>query len=170
MIMKEKIKHRIHQFNTFLNKPIAVIIVLLVLFAYFAYGNAQFSKDNRTLIENTKQSVDLGNKTITNLQQGILDLLASNDRQTRYLGCLLAIQGRNDIVVSQDVQAQCEKMSNNLGLGDVTKPTTNEQSKKSQDTNNPSTSVTPSNPSKPDEPSPKLLNCKVDFFNFHIGC
>lgn len=121
--MNDRLKWGIHNANRLLNQPLTIVAVLLLLFAYFALGNAHFEQENRQLLTNTKQSVDNSNTIIKNLQQAVKDLKTDNEHQTRYIACLLALQGRPDLV-PMDVQDQCTKMSLNVALDDVTNTTT----------------------------------------------
>jgi hypothetical protein len=130
--VKDRTQRSIHWINQLLNKPVSVIVVLLLLFAYFAYGNAQFQRDNRTLIQNTSQTSKNTNTIIKNLEKAVSSLKSDNERQTRYIKCLLAINGR---IVDDAVDAQCQKMADNIGVGDVTKTTLNQTPEPNNQTN-----------------------------------
>lgn len=157
--MKESTRLRIHRFNVFLDTPMAVLIALVLLFGYFAVGNIRFERENQHILQSTKDTLDNTSTIIKNLQQAVNDLKADNQRQTRYISCLLALQGRGDLV-APDVQNQCEKMSSNVGINDVTK------------TPAPQASQTPAaqTPTNQNQGADVKARCKVDFLFLHIGC
>lgn len=124
--MNNKVKRAIHHTNIFLAKPISVAVILLFLFLYFAYANIQFQKDNQVLLKNTKQSVDNSQTIIKNLETAVADLKADNERQTRYIGCLMAVHGQGN-QVSDDVKSQCSVMSSGIDITDVTRPNNSTQ-------------------------------------------
>lgn len=170
--MKEMTKHYIHRFNAFLSTPVAVLIALVLMFGYFAVGNYHFEKENQQLIANTKKSVDNSSTIIKNLQQAVKDLKTDNEHQTRFISCLLALQGRPDLVAA-DVQAQCTKMSSHVDLQDVTRvkaTSTQPQTTPVSTTQSAPVENKPSPDNSTPASSPKVLDCKVDVLFVHIGC
>lgn len=116
--MKEDKKHFVRKVNQFLNRPLVALLAFMLLFGFYAYGNAQNQKDNRILLENTKVIIERLEKQNKALRAGVEELKADNARQTRFIGCLLAIHGEGTLV-SDGVREQCEKMSNGVEIDDV---------------------------------------------------
>jgi len=90
--MKKTTKRVIFRVNRWLNKPTTVILILALLFAYFAYGNAQFNKVNQQLLRDTSSSVQNTERIIKDLQTAVTDLKADNGQQTLIL-CKIIISG-----------------------------------------------------------------------------
>lgn len=157
MTMEQRTKRIIHNTNQFLNRPITVIIVLLILFGYFAYGNAQFQKDNRTIINQTNKSaanseiiVNQLKKVLCenipqkdcNLSQAVAQLKMNNDEQTILL-CKLFLSG-NAQLNSEDaseVEAICKARIKSFSNGSTTPASTDTSSQDSPQTK--STNQTP---------------------------
>lgn len=133
--MKHSLKLRIHYLNQLLNKPIVVIIILVLLFAYFAIGNAHFEKENRELLTNTNTAVAQLNQLLCkgipqnkcDLAEAVSELEANSAanteklaRQGREIECLVAFVGANT-PIDPSVRAQCQKMAGNVGLDDVSR-------------------------------------------------
>lgn len=189
MTMKQHSKRLVHNTNQFLNRPIAVIIVLLLLFAYFAYGNYRFQNENRVLLENTNKTTQNTNDIVhgqTDILNAIKKLandtkLDSNEK-TNIIICMLQVP------VSQrtnDLQAQCRKQVESQLTNQVTGPSFSGDSStptsvspprtptSSATKPNPPTSVTqnPTPPSSTVKPvTPKLFNCSINLLGLHLDC
>lgn len=118
--MKQRLRIFIHDANVFLSRPLVIVAILIVLFSYFAYGNVKFERENQQIIKNTNQAVDNGNAILKAQAQQLQDIKSENEQLKRYVSCLLAIHGQGNLV-DNNVQAQCEKMSQAVTFPDVTK-------------------------------------------------
>lgn len=173
--MNQRVKWNIHKFNNFLGKPQAVIITLFILFLYFAYGNAQFQRTNRVLLEQTK-SASQNTQTIVSKQDqtlaAIKQLTLDNKLSSKQLGdtiiCMLKIPvaDRTDDTATQCRQeVQAEDTAANSGSISGT------QTGQSSSAATPITSAeTPPTTTTPVSVDKVLPNCAVDILFLHIGC
>lgn len=189
MTMKQQSKRLIHNTNQFLNKPIAVIIVLLLLFVYFAWGNHQFQAQNRTLLLNTNKTTQNTNDIVhgqTDILNAIKKLandtkLDSNEK-TNIIICMLQVPVA---MRTNDLQNQCRKQVESQLTNQISGPIFSGSSSKSNNTSTPSVLTSPrgesntptpvsQNPTTPSTPVPatprKLLNCDIDLPGLHLGC
>lgn len=82
----------------------------------------------------------------------------SNDRQTRYIQCLLAAHGESQFV-GTGVENQCAKMANNVTLEDVTKPQNSDIQTTTSSTND------TQNPTPPTPPQRSFISPAIDVIN-----
>lgn len=104
--MRTRAKRVIHRFNIFLSRPIVVIFTLLILFAYFAYGNAQFQKDNRVLLTNTFSIVAKQDQTLDAIKSLSLDNKLSSKQLGDTIICMLLVPVSER---TPDTQESCRK-------------------------------------------------------------
>lgn len=114
--MKRYIQRAILYSNRFLNQPVTIVIVLILLFIYFAIGNSKFDQQNRDILNDTHHTVDqtkaIAEDTkdiIKNLESAVTDLKADNARQTLIIQCLLVVHGESQFVTDDAAQA-CAKI------------------------------------------------------------
>lgn len=185
MITKQRIKRLIHNTNQFLNRPIAVIIVLLLLFAYFAWGNFQFQNQNRTLLENTNKTTQNTNDIVhgqTDILNAIKKLandtkLDSNEK-TNIIICMLQVPVA---LRTDNLQDQCRKQVESQLSNEVAAPTVTASPTKPPApavvTTPAAKTPTPSPPTTTPTPSPtvppvfeRLFSCHIDILGLHITC
>lgn len=106
-----KIGKAINWTNRFVSRTITVVAVLLLLFVYFALGNAKFQKDNRFILNDTAKAVHNTEVIIMDLQEAVDNLKADNARQTLIIQCLLVVHGETQFVSSEAAQA-CQVIQN----------------------------------------------------------
>lgn len=113
MKLTEKHKRRIHSINMFLNRPIAVIIVLLALFAYFIYSNHTYQAQNRQLLISANNNTMSTNKVVkgqTDILNAIKQLASDskldNNVKTNIIICMLQVPVAQR---TTDLQEQCRK-------------------------------------------------------------
>lgn len=124
--MKHDMKVRIHRLNQALNKPISIILVLLLLFAFFAAQNAQFQKDNRTIIEQTQISAENTNTIVgqlkkvlcedipasqCNLSKAVAELKEDNRVKNNIIICMLQVPQPQRVPVEENCRKQAETTS-----------------------------------------------------------
>lgn len=96
--MKARIKRYIHNTNAFLERPIAVILIIALLFFYFAIGNIRFERENHKLIVSTNATTQNTNDIVhgqTDILNAIKKLandtkLDSNEK-TNIIICMLQV-------------------------------------------------------------------------------
>lgn len=111
--MKDQHKLAIHRLNGLLNSPKAVIVVLILLFIFFAQGNVKFEKENQQLLKSTNQTTQNTNNIVkgqTDILNAIKKLandtkLDSNEK-TNIIICMLQVPVAQR---TTDLQEKCRK-------------------------------------------------------------
>lgn len=88
-------------------------------------------------------------KILDQLQESTNILQASNDRQTKYIQCLLAAHGESQLIGS-DVEAECTRIINNTVINITPDDASNPQT--------PTATQAPVQPSTPTPPQPPQRN------------
>lgn len=109
--MKEKHKVRLHRINTFLDRPIAVIITLVLLFVYFLVSNHAYQAQGRRLLESTNDNTKSTNQVVKGqsdilqaIKQLALDTKLDNNEKTNIIICMLQVPVAQR---TTDLQEQC---------------------------------------------------------------
>lgn len=89
--MKYTIKRAIHNTNSILDKPITIIVVLLILFAYFAYGNFQFQKNNQNILLGIASIQKKQDQSLQAIKDVTTDTRLTAERQTAIIICMLQV-------------------------------------------------------------------------------
>lgn len=126
---------RIVKANQFLGKPLTMLIIIAILilfvFVYFVIDNKRIiretnasARDAAIAAEQSRIASQNSEIIIANQQRDIDTLKAEIAKGNRFTACLLAVHDAGEFV-QEDVATQCERMSENVGLEDVTRqPTT----------------------------------------------
>ena len=167
-----KIKNGIIRLSKWLNQNTGLILIGILIF--FGASILQFQSDNQKLLENTKTSVDNSQLILKNQEESLRVLQADNKvlrddvaQLKRFTACLLAAHGANG-EIAQDVEAQCEKMSFNVGIEDVkkTEPANPVPQNNSADPqSSPQPAPNEPQPEAPPEPQPSIIRQIINFIN-----
>lgn len=134
-----------------------IIAVALIVIGFFVALLLFQSQANQKLLENTKASAENTETIISNQQADLKTIKDEIARLKRFNACLLAVHGQQQLL-DEEVEAQCEKMSNGVGIEDVTSrsPTAPPESTPPEETNQgqqKNQSSSNGNPEEPPEPS-----------------
>ena len=145
-----------------LNKNTGLILIGILIF--FGASILQFQSDsqslqsgNQKLLENTSTTVSQLKRVLCeeipqeqcNLSQAVAEIKEDNKTLKRYISCLLAAHGQEE-QIDPNVETQCEKMSANVDLQDVTRSNTApESSNQNTNTNNKSATSQEENKQQP---------------------
>lgn len=156
---------QIHRLNAWFSKPIAVIIVLLVMTIFFGYRVSEAQRQNREILRDTHQLVEDSRVSIKHLQTIIEaqkitvdELKADNANQTKLIACLLIIHGENT-AISEAGRAECENTIRDPSFATPTEqpstpPPTQENAQANQQ---PPTPQPPEEPEQPPTPPREIL-------------
>lgn len=139
--------------TAFLNRNTGFLILSVIII--FGLSTLGFQKDSESILKDTRTTTKNTEKIIKDLEIAVDDLKADNARQTRFIECLLAFHGASELI-SQEVQDQCERMSANVELEDVTRPQTTPSVSVTQTT--PGLTQTPPTSPEDNTPTPPVDN------------
>lgn len=160
---------KLRQFTLWLDRTIdnnaGWLIVLAIVF--FGLANLSFQRDNRTIIENTKnaavaaaQAAEDTKNILAGQSKAVDALIADNEQQTRIL-CRLILRGDLDLDPNEEAEIEriCqEEIDNQTSSNDPEPPLPTNSSQNQGSGQSSSPQATPSNPSDnnqnaPEEPS-----------------